>query len=87
MGRLICVIAGYTFHMVLYLMLNKFVFQKAGVKVFILLYKELEMALTINSHYSKHALMNKCLENIKVCNLPYIPLLSGQTGLRVVAHI
>ena len=43
------------------------IFQKAGVKVFVLLYKELEIALTINSHYSKHALMNKCPENIKVC--------------------
>ena len=42
------------------------IFQKAGVKVFVLLYKELEIALTINSHYSKHALMNKCPENIKV---------------------
>lgn len=41
------------------------VLQKEGVKVFVILYKELEIALTINSHYSKHALMNKH-ENIKV---------------------
>ena len=37
--------------------------------MFVLLYKELEIALTINSHYSKHALMNKCPENIKVCKM------------------
>ena len=37
--------------------------------MFVLLYKELEIALTINSHYSKHALMNKCPENIKVCRM------------------
>ena len=40
-------------------------FQKEGVKVFVILYKEMEIALTINSHYSKHALMSKH-ENIKV---------------------
>ncbi|XP_053397424.1 phospholipase D1-like [Mercenaria mercenaria] len=40
-----------------------------GVKVFVILYKELEMALTINSHYSKHALMNKS-PNIKVIRHP-----------------
>lgn len=50
-------------------------FQKEGVKVFVLLYKELEIALTINSHYSKHALMGKH-ENIKVPTLcsVFLPL-------------
>ena len=33
--------------------------------VFVILYKEMETALTINSHYSKHALMNRH-PNIKV---------------------
>ncbi|KAL4233460.1 hypothetical protein ACF0H5_008141 [Mactra antiquata] len=40
-----------------------------GVKVFVVLYKELEIALTINSHYSKHALMNRS-PNIKVIRHP-----------------
>ena len=38
---------------------------KEGVKIFILLYKEFEMALGINSFYTKKTLMN---ENIKVRN-------------------
>lgn len=45
---------------------------KAGVKVFILLYKEIALALGINSYYSKHKLM-EC-ENIKVLRHPdHIP--------------
>ncbi|KAK3578554.1 hypothetical protein CHS0354_025266 [Potamilus streckersoni] len=43
---------------------------KAGVKVFILLYKEMEIALNINSHYSKRSLVRKCPENIKVLRHP-----------------
>ncbi|KAL3883140.1 hypothetical protein ACJMK2_029433, partial [Sinanodonta woodiana] len=43
---------------------------KAGVKVFILLYKEMEIALNINSRYSKYALVRKCPENIKVLRHP-----------------
>ena len=39
---------------------------KEGVKIFILLYKEFEMALGINSFYTKKTLMN---ENIKVRNI------------------
>ena len=39
---------------------------KEGVKIFILLYKEFEMALGINSFYTKKTLMN---ENIKVKNI------------------
>ncbi|XP_052810030.1 phospholipase D1-like isoform X3 [Mya arenaria] len=42
---------------------------KDGVKVFVILYKEMETALTINSHYSKHALMNRH-PNIKVIRHP-----------------
>lgn len=40
-----------------------------GVKVFVILYKELELALTIDSHYSKRTLMNKS-PNIKVIRHP-----------------
>jgi phospholipase D1/2 len=38
---------------------------KEGVKIFILLYKEFEMALGLNSFYTKKTLMS---ENIKVRN-------------------
>ena len=41
------------------------VFQREGVKVFILLYKELELALALNSLYTKKTLM-KGGQNIKV---------------------
>ena len=47
----------------LYLLFS-FFNQKSGVKVFILLYKEIALALGINSYYSKHKLM-EC-QNIKV---------------------
>lgn len=39
--------------------------QQQGVKVFVLLYKEVEMALGINSYYSKQVLASSH-ENIKV---------------------
>ncbi|OWF47594.1 Phospholipase D1 [Mizuhopecten yessoensis] len=41
-----------------------------GVKIFILLYKEMTMAVNLQSIYSKHVLMNKCPENIKVLRHP-----------------
>ncbi|GFS13250.1 phospholipase D1 [Elysia marginata] len=45
-----------------------------GVKVFVLLYKEIEAALTIKSVYSKQKLMSQCPENIKVMRHPdHIP--------------
>ena len=40
-------------------------FQKEGVKIFILLYKELELALALNSFYTKKTLMRGG-PNIKV---------------------
>ncbi|KAJ8679652.1 hypothetical protein QAD02_015439 [Eretmocerus hayati] len=42
----------------------------AGVKVFIMIYKEVELALGINSFYSKQRLVEKCPENIKVLRHP-----------------
>uniref|UniRef100_UPI00358E9524 phospholipase D1-like isoform X1 n=1 Tax=Myxine glutinosa TaxID=7769 RepID=UPI00358E9524 len=42
---------------------------EAGVKIFVLLYKEVEMALGINSYYSKHCLMS-LHPNIKVLRHP-----------------
>lgn len=39
---------------------------EAGVKIFILLYKEIEMTLTINSSYTKKKLTSLHPENIKV---------------------
>uniref|UniRef100_A0A8C4QK67 Phospholipase n=1 Tax=Eptatretus burgeri TaxID=7764 RepID=A0A8C4QK67_EPTBU len=42
---------------------------EAGVRVYVLLYKEVELALGINSGYSKHTLMN-AHENIKVIRHP-----------------
>ncbi|XP_033740718.1 phospholipase D1-like [Pecten maximus] len=41
-----------------------------GVKIFILLYKEMSMAVNLLSIYSKHVLMSKCPENIKVLRHP-----------------
>lgn len=41
--------------------------QKQGVKVCVLLYKEVELALGINSEHSKRTLMNMH-PNIKVCH-------------------
>ncbi|XP_015593521.1 phospholipase D2 [Cephus cinctus] len=41
-----------------------------GVKVFVLIYKEVELAMGINSFYSKQKLVEKCPENIKVLRHP-----------------
>jgi hypothetical protein len=43
--------------------------QAAGVKVFVLLYKEVELALGINSYYSKQRLVAAHHDNIKVCHV------------------
>ncbi|XP_069134216.1 phospholipase D1-like isoform X1 [Argopecten irradians] len=43
---------------------------KQGVKIFILLYKEMSMAVNLRSDISKHVLMSKCPENIKVLRHP-----------------
>jgi phospholipase D1/2 len=45
------------------------IFQRQGVKIFILLYKEVEMALGINSFYSKQKLV-QLHENIKLLRHP-----------------
>nr|XP_003701686.1 PREDICTED: phospholipase D2-like [Megachile rotundata]XP_012136910.1 PREDICTED: phospholipase D2-like [Megachile rotundata] len=42
----------------------------AGIKVFVMIYKEVELALGLNSFYSKQRLMEKCPENIKVVRHP-----------------
>jgi hypothetical protein len=42
--------------------------QAAGVKVFVLLYKEVELAMGINSYYSKQRLVAAHHSNIKVSN-------------------
>ncbi|XP_023305494.2 phospholipase D2 isoform X1 [Lucilia cuprina] len=54
-----------------YWRLDKILLRKAkdGVKVFVLLFKEVEMALGINSYYSKQRLVN-LHENIKVMRHP-----------------
>lgn len=36
------------------------------MKIFVLLYKEMSIAVNLLSTYSKHTLMNLCQENIKV---------------------
>ncbi|XP_036138454.1 phospholipase D2 isoform X3 [Monomorium pharaonis] len=43
---------------------------KQGVKIFVLIYKEIEVALGINSYYSKQKLVELCSENIKVLRHP-----------------
>ncbi|XP_025829452.1 LOW QUALITY PROTEIN: phospholipase D2 [Agrilus planipennis] len=43
---------------------------KQGVKIFVLLYKEVEMALGLNSYYSKQKLTEDCDDNIKVLRHP-----------------
>ncbi|XP_003701644.3 phospholipase D1-like [Megachile rotundata] len=55
-----------------YWRLDKILQRKAveGVKVFIMIYKEVEVALGINSFYSKQRLVEKCPENIKVLRHP-----------------
>ena len=45
-------------------------FKAEGVKIFILLYKEFQLALGLNSYYTKQALM---CDNIKVHNNLQIP--------------
>lgn len=47
-----------------------FSIQLEGVKVFVMIYKEVEVALGINSYYSKQRLVEKCSENIKVLRHP-----------------
>ncbi|XP_041354686.1 phospholipase D1-like [Gigantopelta aegis] len=54
----------------------------AGVKIFILLYKEIQLALGINSIYSKQTLVSKHPENIKVLRHPD----HGATGVLLWAH-
>ena len=44
--------------------------QLEGVKVFVMIYKEVEIALGINSFYSKQKLVEGCPENIKVLRHP-----------------
>lgn len=44
--------------------------QLEGVKIFILIYKEIEVALGINSYYSKQKLVEQCPDNIKVLRHP-----------------
>ncbi|PSN44188.1 Phospholipase D1 [Blattella germanica] len=44
--------------------------QAQGVKVFVLLYKEVEMALGINSYYSKQRLVATHPSNVKVLRHP-----------------
>ncbi|XP_018370559.1 PREDICTED: phospholipase D2 isoform X2 [Trachymyrmex cornetzi] len=55
-----------------YWRLDKILQRKAnqGVKIFILIYKEIEVALGINSYYSKQRLVEQCPENIKVLRHP-----------------
>ncbi|XP_071557786.1 phospholipase D1 isoform X2 [Temnothorax nylanderi] len=55
-----------------YWRLDKILRRKAvqGVKIFILIYKEIEVALGINSYYSKQRLVEQCPENIKVLRHP-----------------
>nr|XP_012222142.1 PREDICTED: phospholipase D1 [Linepithema humile]XP_012222151.1 PREDICTED: phospholipase D1 [Linepithema humile] len=55
-----------------YWRLDKILQRKAfeGVKIFILIYKEIEVALGINSYYSKQKLVEQCPENIKVLRHP-----------------
>ncbi|KAL0133503.1 hypothetical protein PUN28_000914 [Cardiocondyla obscurior] len=55
-----------------YWRLDKILQRKAieGVKVFVLIYKEIEVALGINSYYSKQKLVEQCSANIKVLRHP-----------------
>ncbi|OAD62011.1 Phospholipase D1 [Eufriesea mexicana] len=55
-----------------YWRLDKILERKAfeGVKIFIMIYKEVEVALGINSFYSKQRLVEKCPDNIKVLRHP-----------------
>lgn len=49
-----------------FLFLFLFIIKEAGVMIYVLLYKEMEMALTIQSIYSKTALLKLHPRNIKV---------------------
>ncbi|XP_074110458.1 phospholipase D isoform X1 [Cotesia typhae] len=55
-----------------YWRLDKILQRKAtsGVKIFVMIYKEVELALGINSYYSKQRLVSLCPENIKVFRHP-----------------
>ncbi|XP_019701186.1 phospholipase D1 isoform X2 [Harpegnathos saltator] len=55
-----------------YWRLDKILQRKAleGIKIFVLIYKEIEVALGINSYYSKQRLVEQCPENIKVLRHP-----------------
>lgn len=55
-----------------YWRLDKILQRKAfeGVKIFVMIYKEVEVALGINSYYSKQRLVEQCPENIKVLRHP-----------------
>ncbi|CAG2219287.1 PLD1_2 [Mytilus edulis] len=55
---------------------------KEGVKIFILLYKEMSVALNISSIYSKHILSKACPENIKILRHPD----HGAGGVLLWAH-
>ncbi|XP_076235728.1 phospholipase D [Calliopsis andreniformis] len=55
-----------------YWRLDKILQRKAleGIKVFVMIYKEVEVALGINSFYSKQKLVETCSDNIKVLRHP-----------------
>lgn len=55
---------------------------KEGVKIFILLYKEMSVALNISSIYSKRVLANLCSDNIKILRHPD----HGAGGVILWAH-
>ncbi|XP_062605335.1 phospholipase D1-like [Saccostrea cucullata] len=54
----------------------------SGVKIFVLLYKEMTIAVNLSSSYSKHTLVNLCPENIKVLRHPD----HGAGGVLLWAH-
>ncbi|XP_048769180.1 phospholipase D1-like isoform X3 [Ostrea edulis] len=55
---------------------------ESGVKIFVLLYKEMSIAVNLLSTYSKHTLVNLCPENIKVLRHPD----HGAGGVLLWAH-
>ncbi|KAF5292508.1 hypothetical protein FQR65_LT01653 [Abscondita terminalis] len=55
---------------------------KEGVKIFVLLYKEVELALGINSFYSKQRLLENSHDNIKVLRHPQ----HAKAGVLLWAH-
>ena len=56
-------------------------FQEQGVKIFILLYKEISLALGLNSLYSKRALITRGGNNIKVQSTPGAEIIPTQPHL------